>query len=85
MQLTLTPTWTLTTDHAASSYGHPVLVSRATGEAYGPADIVSLYPSWGMMMAADAVRRAAKLAERTDDEIAMIRKFAPPVPEGKTE
>lgn len=30
--------WRLTTDHAASSYGKPVLVSP-TGRAYGPGDI----------------------------------------------
>jgi hypothetical protein len=31
-------TYTLTTDHAASSYGLPVLV--CDGEAYGPGDIL---------------------------------------------
>lgn len=30
--------WRLTTDHAASSYNQPVLVSP-TGKAYGPGDI----------------------------------------------
>lgn len=39
--------FTLTTNHAASSYGQPVLVDMTgiahgqTGEAYGPADIIS--------------------------------------------
>lgn len=30
--------WRYTTDHAASSYGQPVLVNDETGIAYGPAD-----------------------------------------------
>lgn len=33
--------WHYTTDHAASSYGQPVLVNDATGTAYGPGDILS--------------------------------------------
>lgn len=33
----------LTTDHAASSYGAPVLVDMQTGVAYGPADVVPIY------------------------------------------
>ena len=32
----------LTTEHAAASYGQPVLVDRETGEAYGPADLVEI-------------------------------------------
>ncbi len=32
--------WRITTDHAASSYGQPVLVSPS-GQAYGPGDIES--------------------------------------------
>ena len=30
--------WRYTTDHAASSYGQPVLVNDETGIAYGPGD-----------------------------------------------
>ena len=30
----------LTTEHAASSYGQPVLVDTETGQAYGVADIL---------------------------------------------
>jgi len=30
----------LTTEHAASSYGQPVLVDTETGQAYGRADIL---------------------------------------------
>ena len=32
--------WTLTTDHAASSYGQPVLVSP-DGDAYGTVDLLT--------------------------------------------
>ena len=30
----------LTTEHAASSYGVPVLVRRSTNQAFGPADLI---------------------------------------------
>lgn len=43
--------YTLTTEHAASSYGVPVLIDVASGNAYGPADTL---PSG--KRAADAVR-----------------------------
>lgn len=45
MQVNLSGSWELSTDHAASSYGQPVLVNRATGEAFGPGDILKPYPS----------------------------------------
>jgi hypothetical protein len=41
MKATLAPSWDLTTEHAASSYGQPVLVNRGTGEAFGPGDILA--------------------------------------------
>lgn len=56
-------TWELSTEHAACSYAQPVLVNRATGEAYGAADIVKPYPSWGFMPAAAAVQRMAGAAK----------------------
>jgi hypothetical protein len=37
-------TWELSTEHAACSYGQPVLVNRATGDAYGAADVLKPYP-----------------------------------------
>lgn len=36
----LGPSWVLTTEHAASSHGDPVLVDEHTGTAYGPGDIL---------------------------------------------
>jgi len=72
--------WELSTDHAASSYGQPVLVHRATGEAYGPGDIVRLDPSHGYALAADAVRRLAKTARLDAEGQALVARFAPPPP-----
>ena len=69
-------TWELTTEHAASSYGQPVLVNRATGEAYGPGDILKPYPSWGLMLATEAVKRMAATVKLTEEENALAEKFA---------
>ena len=53
-------TYTLTTNHSASSYGQPVLVDE-TGRAFGPADIVVPESGKGFFAAttaADVVRAA---------------------------
>ena len=42
MERNLSPKWKLSTDHAASSYGIPVLVDGASGAAYGPGDVAAL-------------------------------------------
>ncbi len=55
MNVTLTLTWELSTEHPASTYGQPVLVNRDTGEAYGPSDVVQVYGPMGRMVAAKAV------------------------------
>jgi hypothetical protein len=39
-KVTLSPSYELTTEHAASSYGHAVLFNRKTREAFGPGDII---------------------------------------------
>lgn len=44
--------WKITSDHAASSYGQPVLVDP-TGKAYGPGDIGAARP---LFRAADIAR-----------------------------
>ena len=71
---------TLTTAHAASCHGQPVLVAR-NGQAYGPGDIplpVSLDPTWmdvpatandvadpiAGLLAEDPAARTARLATR---------------------
>lgn len=63
--------WILTTEHAASSYGVPVLVSP-DGEAYGKGDIVA-DDDGNLLSAADV---AAEMAERAGLlEHAMLRAF----------
>lgn len=57
MNYRLAPSWVLTTEHAASSYGWPVLVHVATDEPFGPREVVRLYPSFGWLPAYQAVAR----------------------------
>ena len=75
MTLSLSGRWELTTDHAASSYGAPVLLDRTSGEAFGPADIIEAYPSWGLMPAAAAAQRLAKIATLAGDDAAIVARF----------
>jgi hypothetical protein len=74
-KLTLKPSWELTTEHAASSYGQPVLVNRGSGEAYGPGDILRPYTSWGYITAAAAVERMTSIRNLTDDERIFVERF----------
>ena len=81
----------LTTDHAASSYGQPVLVDD-DGTAYGPADVISPESADGFFAAVraiDAVRQAygdvgleprrlgplGQLGLPSPEEEALVRKF----------
>jgi len=75
MNVKLSPSWTLTTEHAASSYGQPVLVHRTDGVAFGPGDIVKPYPSYGYMTAAAAVQRLAKTARLGVKGKALVGRF----------
>ncbi|MBM4078589.1 MAG: hypothetical protein FJ278_02745 [Planctomycetes bacterium] len=68
-------TWELSTEHAACSYGQPVLVNRATGDAYGAADVLKPYPSWNFMPAAAAVARMAATATLTHEETELVERF----------
>ncbi len=70
----LAPSYRLTTEHPASSYGQPVLVHGPTGTAYGPGDVFEVYPAWGWMPADDAVVRMARTARLLDDPL--VVKFA---------
>lgn len=63
METVLAPSYVLSTDHPAASPGKPMLVNRATGEAYGPGDALQPYPSWGFMSASAAALRMAKTAK----------------------
>jgi len=83
MKISLSPSWELTTDHAASSYGQPVLVNRTTGAVFAPGDVVNPYPSqpvfvfppYGFMPASDAVRRLAKTKKLDEEELALVGRF----------
>jgi len=75
MKIQLTPSFELSNEHAASSYGQPVLLHRATNEAFGPGDILSPYPSWGLMPASKAVERMARTKKLTYDEQQFVKKF----------
>jgi hypothetical protein len=75
MKISLTPSWELTTEHSASSCGQPVLVKRASGEAFGPGDVLQPYASWGYMPANGAVARMAKTAKLTDEQRAFVNRF----------
>ncbi len=75
MKIHLLTRWELTTDHAASSYGQPVLVNHDTGEAFGPGDITKCYASWPYQPASRAVERMAARCELTDEERATVERF----------
>ena len=75
MKVTLSPSWELTTEHAASSYGQPVLVDHATGDAYGPGDVLRAYPSFGFLPAAAVVARLAKTAHLDAAQRALVARF----------
>ena len=78
MVIVLSPSWVLTDEHSASSYGIPVLVHRAAeGQAYGPGDIVKPYPSWGLQPASHAVKRFLNINENklTEEEKIFAERF----------
>ena len=68
MTVTLSPPWSLSDTHATTSFGRPVLVNRETGEAYGPMDVVQLYPSNEPMLAKTAVMYLARTLRLTAGE-----------------
>ena len=80
MKVTLVPNWQLTSEHAASSWGQPVLVNRTTREAYGPCDMVKCYSSWDWMTAADAVRCMAKMRKQSARGLGAIKAFLGTMP-----
>jgi len=75
MKATLRLSWELTTEHSASRNGQAVRVDRATGEAFGPADLVQPYPSMPHMPAALAVHRLAKAEQLDTAEQALVARL----------
>jgi hypothetical protein len=83
MHTTLDPSWDLTTDHAASRHGQPVLVNRGTGKAYGPEDILKASPFWGFLPAAAVVDRLLKGKRLDLDTETMVTRFVGSTRPGK--
>ena len=79
-EIALAPSWILSCDHAASSYGVPVLTNVGTGEAFGPGDTVEACPSWGMTTARDAVRRMAERKALDAEALALVTRFVEAAP-----
>lgn len=75
MEIQLTPSYILTNEHSASSYGQPVLVNRGSGAAYGPGDILQPYPSWGYIPATRAVERMTASCNLNEEQQAFVAKF----------
>ena len=76
MNVTLSGSWELSTDHADDhADGQPVLIHRATGAVFWPDDILTPFPSWGVMPATNAVLRMAKTAKLDAAGQAMVASF----------
>ena len=69
----------LTDEHAASSYGLPVLVDQAHLQTLGPADLLGGFHGQGLCFAGDLVRRWMAMPERTIEERAMGEAFLHPM------
>ena len=80
MNATLSPSWELTDDRAASRDGQPILVDRTTGEAFGPGDLVRLHERQGRIPAALAARRLAVAAELDTAEWGLVARFVGSLP-----
>jgi hypothetical protein len=75
MKALLSPSWELSTEHVATPHGQLVLVQRSTKQAFGPGDMVRVYPAWGFLPAAKAVARLATLKRLGADEAALVARF----------
>lgn len=85
----LTATYFITTDHAKSRFGQPVLVNRATGQTFLPSDSFQAYESWQEMPATQIVNKMASWRDFSVEERKLIQWFLgiqrePEVPGRKT-
>ena len=71
----LTANYFLTTDHVKSRLGQPVLLSKATGQAYLPNDTFSAYESWPKMAASQIVNKMATWRNFSGEERGLIERF----------
>jgi hypothetical protein len=60
MIVNISPSWILTDEHPACSYGQPVLLNKTDQDPFGPGDIVRCYPGWPFQPAREAVARMAR-------------------------
>lgn len=75
MQVKLTASYFLTTDHPKSRLGQPVLVNRTTGEAFLPSDAFVAYESWQKMPAAQVVAKMTSWRDFSGEERSLIELF----------
>ena len=80
MKVILSPSWELSTEHPACTFGQPVLVNRDTGQAYSPGNIVQVNERMGSMLALLAVRKLAQAAELDTAQQELVARFAGTVP-----
>jgi hypothetical protein len=73
--MTLSPTYLLTTDHAASQGGVPVLVHRTTGAAYAPTDLIEVRSSQRPSTAASFVTRMTQAMVLGPVDTEMVARF----------
>lgn len=75
MEVQLSGSWKLSTEHPSSIYGIPLLVHCVDNQSFGPGDMVTMYPSYGPMRAAEGVSRLARTRAFTADERELIGLF----------
>jgi hypothetical protein len=71
----LTATYFLTTDHAKSRFDQPILVNKATGQAYLPSDSLAAYESWPLMLATQVVNKMASWRDFSGEERRLVERF----------
>ena len=69
------PTWILTDEHPASSYGQPVLVNLESNQAYGSGDLMKFSPKAGFVPCHRFVRKLTEDREFSEDELKFIDRF----------
>jgi hypothetical protein len=75
MKVGLTSSFELSDERPESFSGHPVLVNRATGKAYGPGDFIEPYEFWGFKPAVVHVTRMRNMKKHTDKQMEFIKRF----------
>jgi len=75
MHVKLTASYYLTTEHAKSRFGQPVLVNQATGQAFLPSDAFAAYESWQIMPATQVVSIMASYRNFAKEERTLIDRF----------